>query len=199
LGEPLNEGLSMKTLPDDGYERLEAWFASHRIVATAPVAVLLIVMAHPTLILLMIGGALVLLGEAGRIWSSGHIDKNEDLATAGPYAHSRNPLYVANLLLLLGFCVMSGSLWVGILALLAFAMIYRPVIREEAKHMDKLFGDAYRRWSDEVPLFFPRLTPAPHPSGAFSWALVIRHREHRNAAAFGLGIILFCLIYYWRY
>lgn len=182
----------------DSYNKLEAWFASHRIVATAPLAVLLIVMARPTPMLLIIGGLLVILGEAGRIWSSGHIDKNAELATAGPYAHTRNPLYVGNLLLMIGFCVMSGNLWVSVLALLAFAMIYRPVIREEAAHMGKLFGEDYRRWSVEVPLFFPRLSPAPHPKGSFSWALVMQHREHRNAAAFIPGILLFALIYYWR-
>ena len=180
------------------YNRLEAWFASHRIVATAPIAILLIVFAEPTPLLLLAGGALVVLGEAGRMWSSGHIDKNRELATAGPYAHTRNPLYVANLLLLLGFCFMSGHLWVTVLALLAFAMIYRPVIREEAEHMDKLFGDAYRRWSKEVPLFFPRLMAAKNAVGSFSWPLVIQHREHKNAAAFLLGIVVFCLIYLWR-
>lgn len=181
------------------YSRLEAWFASHRIVATAPVAVLLIVMACPTPLLLVVGAVLVLLGEAGRMWASGHIDKNAELATAGPYAHTRNPLYVANLVLLIGFCVMSGVLWVAALALIAFAMIYRPVIREEAIHMDKLFGEDYRRWSTEVPLFFPRLSPAPHRRGRFSWSLVIQHREHRNAAAFIPGILLFAAIYYWRH
>ncbi len=180
------------------YSRLEAWFASHRIVATAPVAVLLVIMARPTPWLMYVGGGLVLLGEAGRMWASGHIDKNAELATAGPYAHTRNPLYVANLLLLIGFCVMAGVLWVAVLALIAFTMIYRPVIREEAARMDELFGEAYRQWSAEVPLFFPRLTPAPHGRGHFSWALVIQHREHRNAAAFIPGILLFAAIYYWR-
>jgi len=182
----------------DGYSKLEAWFASHRIVATAPVALLLIVLANPTPALLAIGGALVVLGEVGRMWSSGHIDKNRDLATAGPYAHTRNPLYVANLMLLLGFCVMSGNPWVAMLALLAFAMIYRPVIREEAEHMAKLFGESYRQWCTEVPLFFPRLTPAPNAAGTFSWPLIIKHREHKNAAAFLLGIAIFCAVYYWR-
>ncbi|MDQ6986413.1 MAG: isoprenylcysteine carboxylmethyltransferase family protein [Mariprofundaceae bacterium] len=183
----------------DWYNDIEAWFASHRIVATAPVALLLVVLADPTPLLLIIGGTLVVLGEAGRMWSSGHIDKNQQLATAGPYAHTRNPLYVANLLLLVGFCVMSGHAWVTALALLAFAMIYRPVIRHEAQHMDKLFGEDYRQWSIDVPLFFPRLTPAKNTVGSFSWALVIQHREHKNAAAFLLGIAIFCLIYYWRH
>ncbi|MDQ6973219.1 MAG: isoprenylcysteine carboxylmethyltransferase family protein [Mariprofundaceae bacterium] len=191
--------MSKKSATLTPYAKLEAWFASHRIVATAPVAVLLIVMADPTPVLLAAGAALVALGEAGRMWSSGHIDKNAALATAGPYAHTRNPLYVANMLLLLGFCVMSGNLWLGILAVLAFTMIYRPVIREEKEHMIKLFGDDYRRWAEEVPLFFPRITPAPHQSGVFSWPLVIQHREHKNAAAFLLGIIVFCLIFFWRH
>jgi len=182
----------------DWYSRLEAWFASHRIAATAPVALLLIVMADPAPALLILGGVLVVAGESGRMWSSGHIDKNRALATAGPYAYTRNPLYVANLLLLAGFCLMSGSLWVAVLALLAFALIYRPVIREEAGYMEELFGESYRRWSLDVPLFFPRLTPAPHAVGGFSWPLVIKHREHKNAAAFLLGIFIFCAIYYWR-
>ncbi len=180
------------------YNKLEAWFATHRIVATLPVALLLIVLAKPTPFSLVIGGFVVILGESGRIWSSGHIDKNAELATAGPYAHTRNPLYVANLLLLIGFCIMAHNLWVTLLALLAFAMIYRPVIREEATHMVRIFGDQYHRWSEDVPLFFPRLTAAPQQHGAFSWALVIKHREHRNVIAFLLGILLFCAIYYWR-
>ncbi|MFQ5345320.1 MAG: methyltransferase family protein [Mariprofundus sp.] len=180
------------------YKNLEAWFASHRILATLPVAILLILLANPNPVLLFIGGVIVVLGESGRIWSSGHIDKNAALATAGPYAHTRNPLYVANLMLLIGFCVMSGNLWLGVVALLAFTMIYRPVIREEAEHMDNIFGESYRQWSAEVPLFFPRLTPAKNTAGKFSWALVMQHREHKNAAAFLLGIALFCAIYFWR-
>ena len=178
------------------YARLENWFATHRILATAPVAVLLVALARPTPSLLIAGGFLVVMGESLRIWASGHIDKNARLATAGPYAHTRNPLYVANLVLLAGFCVMSGNPWVAALALAAFAMIYRPVIREEAKHMVRLFGDEYRQWAAEVPLFLPRLTRAPHRQGGFSWNLVLKHREHRNAAAFLGGILLFYLV--WR-
>lgn len=180
------------------YSRLEHWFATHRIFATAPVAILLILLAEPTQVLLLLGSGIVLLGEMARIWSSGYIDKNRALATAGPYAHTRNPLYIANLLLLIGFCVMAGNPWVGLLALLTFAMIYRPVICEEARYMDELFGKAYRQWSAEVPLFLPRLTPCPNADGTFSWPLVVKHREHKNAAAFLLGIAIFCGIYYWR-
>ncbi len=182
----------------DWYNNIEAWFASHRIVATAPVAVLLILLADPTHVLLIAGGILVSIGEAGRIWSSGHIDKNRTLATAGPYAHTRNPLYVANLLLLIGFCMMAGHLWLTALAVLAFMMIYRPVIREEAQQMNELFGDSYRQWSANVPLFFPRITSGTNTIGTFSWPLVFKHREHKNAAAFLFGIAVFCAIYYWR-
>ncbi len=180
------------------FARLEHWFATHRIAATLPVALLLVAFAHPTPASVVIGGALVTLGEALRIWASGHIDKNARLATAGPYAHTRNPLYVANLVLLAGFCAMAANPWVAVLALAAFALIYRPVIREEARHMLALFGDEYREWSREVPLFFPRLTRAPHRRGRFSWALVVKHREHRNALAFGAGIALFWALHYWR-
>ena len=67
------------------YGRLEAWFTRHRILATAPIAVLLIMLARPTLMLLVVGGALVVIGEISRIWASGYIDKNRELATAGPF------------------------------------------------------------------------------------------------------------------
>jgi len=180
------------------YARLEIWFATHRILATLPVAVLLLLLARPSLSLLLSGSALVALGEAGRIWASGYIDKNRELATSGPYAHTRNPLYVANLVLLGGFCVMGGNFYTAGLALLAFAMIYRPVLKEEAAYMESLFGHAYLKWSSEVPLFFPRLTAFQGALSRFSWRLVIQHREHKNALAFLAGAGIFFAIYYWR-
>ncbi len=180
------------------YGRLEAWFASHRILATVPIGVLLVAAAEPKPALLVLGGCLVVTGEAMRLWASGYIDKNRSLATAGPYAHTRNPLYVANLVLLVGFCAMAGNPWVMLLALMAFIMIYRPVIREEAETMRELFGDSYRRWADAVPLFFPRLRPYADARGSFSWRLVRKHRELKNAAAFLLAIAVFCGLYWWR-
>lgn len=180
------------------YAKFEAWVSRHRIVATAPVAVLLLALARPTAWSLCIGGSVVLLGEAGRMWASGYIDKNMELATAGPYRYTRNPLYVANLILLIGFCVIAANPYVALLALLAFAMIYRPVLMNEARHMRELFGEDYRRWAEYVPMFFPRFPGYKGKPRAFSWPLVIQHREHKNAIAFIAGIAVFAGLYLWR-
>ena len=88
-------------------------------------------LARPTWRLLGVGGALVILGLLVRALASGHVRKNEALATSGPYAHTRNPLYLGSLTIGIGFAVAARSWWVGILLVLMFFAIYLPVIRSE--------------------------------------------------------------------
>ena len=73
------------------YTKLEIWCLAHRKTATAPAFILLLLLANPTILSLALGGMMVCLGEMGRTWSSGYIDKNAKLATAGPYRFTRNP------------------------------------------------------------------------------------------------------------
>ncbi len=179
------------------YARLEAWCFSHRIWATAPVVLLLLAAARPTKASLIAGAVIVLLGEAGRIWASGYIDKNARLATAGPYRFTRNPLYFFNGVIFLGFCVMAANPWAAALGLIAFTVIYRPALRNEAEFVRGIFKEEYDRWAEQVPLFWPRWNP-DKGHGAYSWQLTLKHREHKNALAMLAGIVLFVVIHLLR-
>jgi len=176
------------------FNRFETWCFGHRIWATAPVIILLLLFAAPTPATLCIGGIIVLLGEAGRAWASGYIDKNAALATAGPYRLTRNPLYFFNSVIFAGFCIMAANPWAAALGILAFTAIYRPALNNEAAYMQELFGETFEKWASVVPLFWPKWTTYP-AEGHFSWSLVKKHRELSNAVSMIAGIALFVLIY----
>ena len=157
-------------------------------------AAVFLVLARPRPLTLVAGGAVALAGLALRAWASGHIRKNDRLAVSGPYAHTRNPLYLGSFILGLGFVVAAGGTW-WLLALLAgifaalFLGIYLPVMRVEAATLAGLFGEDYERYARAVPLFFPRLSPyrAAEGGGArFDASLYLRYREYRAA----LGLLL---------
>jgi protein-S-isoprenylcysteine O-methyltransferase Ste14 len=156
--------------------------------------------ARPTPKALVIGASVSILGLALRAWAAGHIRKNAQLATAGPYAFTRNPLYFGSFLLGLGFTVASGRWLLGLLFAALFLGIYLPVMRVEASTLTGLFGEEYETYRRAVPLFFPRVTPFRQSDSAgnrFDGALYLRYREYR--AALGLVIawgLLLIKIYY---
>ena len=149
----------------------------------------------------MIGASVSILGLALRGWAAGHIRKNAQLATSGPYAFTRNPLYLGSFLLGLGFTIASGRIVLGLLFAALFLGIYLPVMRVEATTMAQLFGSQYDAYKQSVPLFFPRITPF-RESGAvanrFDGTLYMRYREYR--AALGLvvawGLLLIKTFYF---
>ena len=143
--------------------------------------------ARPTLLTLLIGGFVALLGLALRAWAAGHIRKNDALATTGPYAYTRNPLYLGSFLLGAGFTIASGQPLLAIPFLALFAGIYFPVMRVESRHLAGWFGEEYSDYARAVPLFFPRLTPYRDMralDAKFDRKLYLRYREYR--AALGL-------------
>jgi protein-S-isoprenylcysteine O-methyltransferase Ste14 len=145
--------------------------------------------ARPTPWALLIGASVSLLGLALRAWAAGHIRKNAQLATSGPYAFTRNPLYLGSFFLGLGFTVASGRLVLGLLFAALFLGIYLPVMRVEASTMAQLFGNEFEAYRRSVPLFFPRLTPFRQNESAdnkFDGRLYLRYREYRAA----LGLVL---------
>lgn len=156
--------------------------------------------ARPTLRALLIGALVSLLGLALRAWAAGHIRKNAQLATSGPYAFTRNPLYLGSFLLGLGFTIASGRLLLGLLFAALFLGIYLPVMRVEATTMAELFGKEFESYRRAVPLFFPRFTPFRQNESAgnrFDGTLYLRYREYR--AALGLIVawsLLLIKIYY---
>lgn len=138
---------------------------------------------------LAIGGAIALPGLALRAWATGHLRKNDALAVTGPYAYTRNPLYLGSLLMGVGFTIASGRPVLGILVAALFLGIYVPVMRVESATLAKLFGESYQRYLKAVPLFLPRLSPYRDESKAsarFDSALYKRYREYQ--AAMGLVV-----------
>ena len=150
---------------------------------------LFIVFAKPRPLTLAIGGAVAVLGLLVRAWSAGHIRKNAQLATSGPYAFTRNPLYLGSFLLGVGFTVASGQPLLGLLFAALFLGIYLPVMRVEAATLAELFGEDYARYARAVPLFIPRLLPYRDEKTRdtrFDTSLYLRYREYRAA----LGLLI---------
>lgn len=140
-------------------------------------------LARPNALSLLLALPLVVAGEALRLWASGHIEKTRRLATGGPYAHTRNPLYVGSVLLALGFATASASSWVVLAAAAYLLAFYPSVIREEAGFLRQTFPESYGLWARDVPVFLPRINAAGPRETAFSWQRVAANREWRTAAA----------------
>jgi len=157
-------------------------------------AILFVVVSKPTLTSLAIGVPVALLGIMVRAWASGHLRKNAELAVSGPYAFTRNPLYLGSFLMAVGMAIAGGTLWVGVWLVGFFLIIYYPVMRAEAVHMRHLFAESYEQWASAVPLFIPRLTPwrAISTDRSFELNQYLHHREYR--ALIGLSIVIAILV-----
>jgi protein-S-isoprenylcysteine O-methyltransferase Ste14 len=150
-----------------------------------------IALARPVAHLVLAGLVLAAVGEGIRLWASGHIEKGRSLATGGPYAHTRNPLYVGSVVMALGAAVASASPWVVLAVCLYLAAFYPSVVRSEAAFLRGRFPDEYEEWSRAVPLFLPRLTPGGPRRTAFDWKRVRQNREWRAAVALPAVALLF--------
>ncbi|HEV2992340.1 MAG TPA: isoprenylcysteine carboxylmethyltransferase family protein [Candidatus Angelobacter sp.] len=151
--------------------------------------------ARPTGMFLIAGSVVIATGLAIRTVASGHIHKNAQLAVTGPYARTRNPLYLGSIVMALGFILAARSIWLGAAALAMFLFIYVPVIQAEESYLRSAFPE-YLEYAAQVPRFWPRLTSYragtddSHPG--FSWELYMRHREYN--AVVGSALILGALI-----
>jgi len=148
---------------------------------------------------LIVGGLVALPGLALRAWATGHLRKNDALATTGPYAYTRNPLYLGSFVIGLGFTIAAGRLILGLVFAALFLGIYVPVMRVETKTLDELFGKDYQDYAAAVPLFLPRITP--YRDGAakakFDPALYRRYREYQAAIGLVVAWLLLAIKWYW--
>lgn len=133
--------------------------------------ILVSVAGKPKAFLFFPGAALVLLGIAVRMWASGHIKKNKALATDGPYAYVRHPLYVGNLTLGLGFALASSLWWSLPLYGLTTFLFYPPSIRREDEKLHRLFREEWEHWHRETRALIPRLTPY-RPGQRSGWSFL---------------------------
>lgn len=153
--------------------------------------------ARPTLLTLAVGGTIALIGVIVRGWASGHISKNERLATSGPYAHTRNPLYFGSFLIAAGFAI--AAHWGLLLVVVAFfVLIYAPTMERERANISGRFPEEYERYAANVPAFVPRPTPwrgeSGDENGGFSLDLYMKHGEWKA----GLTYLLVMAWLYWR-
>jgi protein-S-isoprenylcysteine O-methyltransferase Ste14 len=147
-----------------------------------------LIFARPTALTLAVGGAIALVGVLIRAWASGHISKNARLATTGPYAHTRNPLYFGSFLIAAGFAI--AAHWALLLLVVAFfVLIYAPTMQRERANIAGRFPEAYEAYAANVPAFVPRPTPwkATHPDeGRFSIDLYMKHGEWKAGLTYVL-------------
>lgn len=154
-------------------------------------AAVFLIFARPTPLTLAVGLGISIVGLLIRAWASGHIRKAAKLAVSGPYAYTRNPLYVGSLLMGVGFTVAGGVWWLALLFVVLFIGIYLPVMRVEQDDMARIFGDEFEEYRANVPMLIPRLTPWKNSSGKFDITLYLQYREYRAAmgVAAALGIL----------
>jgi protein-S-isoprenylcysteine O-methyltransferase Ste14 len=151
-----------------------------------------LILSRPTVAAVALGVALAAPGLWIRGWSAGTIHKDRELTTSGPYAFTRNPLYVGSFLIGVGVAVAGGH-WIWPAAFLLFyGAVYSRTMAHEKRLLTDVFGDHYREYAANVPAFLPRATPyRPGEEGTdgFQWARYRRNREYEAAlgavAAFG--------------
>ena len=140
----------------------------------------------------LIAGVLIMLpGLVLRGLASGHVQKDKQLTTSGPYAYTRNPLYLGSLMLAAGFAIAARGWWIVGIMLLMFAVIYIPVIAGEERYLRQTFPD-YDDYSRYVPRMLPRLTPYGRRQNAYSSARYWKHREYQ--ASIGCVVVLAVLV-----
>lgn len=140
------------------------------------------------------GIALVFLGEIVRFWSNGYISKDVEIATGGPYAHVRNPLYFGSLLLAVGLGLISGlGVW-GVAAMVAvFFLFHLAAISYEEAFLTAKFGAPYLEYVSRVPRLLPSPWPRTAGKGRFEWAQAVRNREPTTAGYQVLFVLLLSL------
>ncbi|HUS12059.1 MAG TPA: isoprenylcysteine carboxylmethyltransferase family protein [Pyrinomonadaceae bacterium] len=175
------------------------WIQRWRVPLGFLCAALFILFAQPRPATLAVGAPISIIGLLLRGWASGHLRKNDALATTGPYAHTRNPLYLGSFIMGLGFTIASGRWELAVLFIALFLGIYLPVMRVESATLAQLFGDSFQAYVGAVPLFVPRATPyrSSQAGRPFDQRLYLRYREYR--AALGLliawGLLVFKAYY----
>jgi protein-S-isoprenylcysteine O-methyltransferase Ste14 len=143
---------------------------------------------------LALGFPISLLGLGLRAWAAGCLYKDRELATGGPYAYTRNPLYLGTLSVAAGLAIAARNGWLGLLFAAVFAFIYLPAIELEQQHLRDLFEE-FPAYARRVPLVVPRLAFRKQTSQPFQWAQYRNNREYQAAMGFIAGAAW--LIYKW--
>ena len=162
-----------------------------RVPLSFAFAIAYVWLARPTRTSLLAGGLLLVPGLLLRGLASGHVQKDRQLTASGPYAYTRNPLYLGSLILAAGFVVAARSWWIPAILLIMFVAIYVPVIAGEERYLRQTFPE-YDDYARHVPRFAMRLTRYGTQRGTFSSERYWKHREYN--AVLGCVAVLAVLV-----
>jgi protein-S-isoprenylcysteine O-methyltransferase Ste14 len=152
-------------------------------------------LARPRWWSLAAGACVALVGISLRALASGHVQKNRQVTTSGPYAYTRNPLYLGSIIMAAGFALAARNLWIVAMLLVLFVVVYVPVIRAEESFLRSQFP-AYDDYAQRVPRLIPRLRSDSELDKArvvFSPELYLKHREY-NSLLGAAGMIIALMV-----
>lgn len=169
-----------------------------RVRVGYPVGIAAFWFARPQAKWLACGAGIAILGLILRGYAAGYLRKHQQLATSGPYAFTRNPLYLGSAFLAAGFAVASRS-WISALLLAVYLGIFYPVvIRREQAELEAHYGAAFVEYASRVPAFWPRFSPpraaTSAPAERFSWPLYMKNREYEAAIGLAVAMTILCVI-----
>ncbi|MFC2168538.1 methyltransferase family protein [Acidobacteriota bacterium] len=142
--------------------------------------ILTVLVARSSVSSILLGLCVTIVGLALRLWACGHLKKEKELTTSGPYRYTRNPLYLGNVIIGIGVVIGSNSWWGILIFSLNFLVFYPIIILEERERMQKYFPLQYKPYSKNVPLFCPSFRPSwPKSPRKFSWRLCKDNKEYR--------------------
>ena len=177
------------------------FFMRWRVRLGYPLAAATLWFARPGPRSILLGAFVGALGLLIRAYAAGYLHKQEVLTVTGPYAHTRNPLYLGSAVLAVGAAIATRSWISASILLLYFAIFYSMVMRREEKELRLKHGAAFEEYARAVPLFLPHLRPAKVAgvtTGSFSFAQYKKNHEWQAALGFLLLIAVLLLIWYFR-
>jgi len=175
------------------------FFVRWRVRLGYPLGVAVLYFSRPAPPSILLGALTGILGLGVRAYAAGYLHKQEVLTIAGPYAYTRNPLYLGSAILALGAGIATRS-WISALILIVyFAVFYSIVMQREAKELQLRHGASFEDYARAVPFFIPRLTAAKlSADSAGSFSLSQYKKNHEWRAAVGFLFLLVVLLVIWR-
>jgi protein-S-isoprenylcysteine O-methyltransferase Ste14 len=176
-----------------------SFFVRWRVRLGYPLAIAVLWFSRPTPPSILLGALAGGVGLCVRAYAAGYLHKQEVLTVSGPYAYTRNPLYLGSAILALGAGIATRS-WISALILIVyFAVFYSIVMRREAGELCLRHGASFEEYAQAVPVFIPRLTAAKlSTESAGSFSLARYRKNHEWQAAAGFLFLLFVLLVIWR-
>ena len=176
-----------------------SFFARWRVRLGYPLAIVVLYFSKPTPQSILLGAVVGVLGLSVRAHAAGYLHKQEVLTVTGPYAHTRNPLYLGSALLALGAGMATHS-WISALILIVyFAVVYSIVMQREANELLLRHGAAFEEYARAVPLFIPRLTAAKltgDSGGSFSFAQYRKNHEWQASLGFLFLLVVLSMLWF---